>query len=220
MELVIKMIEVLKHAKGYLEYLKKNPDTASPFYEEDLDNAIHKVAQVEKCFLLELDVLVPSMCYFLAMKYQKRIVPQIESVDFCLSGKWYTYIYIVDEKFRVDAKNYFLKLCKMDLDENQDKFYKKLFSNGYGTGITIYPKGSKPKYLCLPEYFSYFSHIPDKAMLYNDRHSLPLYCKQIIEGNLKELGYGDTSFSNYLDTRAVRDELPGSYLKKIPKMSE
>lgn len=213
------MIETLKQAKGYLAYLQNNPNETDQIYLEDLENAESLVTRLTNVFALELDVVVPAMCYFIGLSSEMKEVPMIDQVKFLFQGKEYVYLYLVKSKYQESVKACLLDVCsRLPETDNVVSIFERLFKILGGVGITVYPSAEKPTYLCLPEHYDALEEIPNKAVLLNKYNKLPLFMNQILRGRFNQTMNSHCDAGKYLDVDGVRNTLSDYYRKKMITM--
>lgn len=216
------MIQVLNEARSYYDYMKTYPKLDDPYYESDLSEAEKRMYQIENAFLLDLDAVVPALCYYVRMLYCKQMV--IQQAQFKIQDKSYTFLYFVEQGDSMSFDNSIV-LSRCSNIFRPDVALEDMFSyltNGLSIiGISIYEANSKPKYFCMAEHADNFPESEfSRAILMNSDKKIRAFILKIIQGNLHIRGNFHEEDGRFLDVSLVRELLPDYYSKTMIQMPE
>lgn len=213
------MINTLKQAKGNLTYLQNNPNKEDKYYETDLESAQSLVYRLTKVFALELDVVVPTMCYLMGFSSKQKEIPIIDQVKFPFQGQEYVYLYLVSLRNQEIVKKCLLNACNnLTETDNVVVIFNRLSKILGGYGVTVYPANKKPIYLCLPEHYEALEEIPNKAVLLNQNNCFPLFVNQILRGRFNEVMNSLVDAGRFADINGLQKTLPEYYRKRMITM--
>ena len=220
------MIETLKIAKGYLNYLTSLEPPFEKDYAEELDQAQMRVRKLLDVFALKLDVVVPALCYFWNYSFAYRKDMIIDQISFSfpdenLEEQKFVYLYLVSLKDQELVKQSLLQRSSHVLPGSCLEEVFAYFSEILGVlGITIYSRDHKPNYLCLPGHYDMLEELPNKAVFMSSNPKLLAFVGQILEGRFQEVVPSLSDSYKYVDVHDVEKSLPDFYRKSMIRMPE